>query len=323
VLPGGRTLAPGDRSERVAALRARLAASGEGPAAPPPDPLLDDPPLVAAVEAFQSRHGLDPDGKIGPATLAELRLTPADRVRQIEATIASRRSLPADLGPRCLLLNLAAFELDAIANGEVALTTKVVVGTEKRQTPTLSSEVEGFVVHPAWNVPARIARQEIAPRAARDPGYLDRLGIEVYSGARQVPPGSVDWAAFRRGDVDLTLRQRPGERNALGTISFQFPNASNVCLHDTPEKGLFDRSRRAFSHGCVRLANAVGLAQWIAESDSDAALDALDEALAGDTTRDVALPRSVPIYIVEWNALVDAARVLQFRPELYDESPGD
>jgi murein L,D-transpeptidase YcbB/YkuD len=320
-LAPGPPLRPGDRGDRIVALRARLAASGDGPAAMPADPLLFDAPLAAAIEAFQRRHGLAPDGKVGPATRAELDLTPADRARQIERTIASRRALPAELGPRCLLLNVAAFELDAIADGEVALSTRVVVGKDDRQTPTLASEVEGFIVHPSWNVPGRIARQEIAPRALRDPGYLERLGIEVFAagGGAPVAPRAVDWTAFRRGELDLVLRQRPGALNALGTISFQFPNASNVCLHDTPERGLFDRPRRALSHGCVRLENAVELARWVAETDSDATRDALASALADDETSALSITQPVPIYIVEWNAFVDAAGTLQFRPELYSD----
>lgn len=319
-LAPGPPLRPGDRGDRIVALRARLAASGDGPEATPSDPLLFDAPLAAAVESFQRRYGLAPDGKVGPATRAELDFTAADRARQIERAIASRRALPAELGPRCLLLNVAAFELDAIADGEVALSTRVVVGTDKRQTPTLASEVEGFVVHPAWNVPPRIARQEIAPRVQRDPDYLDRLGIEVFSeGGGKLAPREVDWDAFRHGELDLVLRQRPGALNALGTISFQFPNASNVCLHDTPERSLFDRPRRALSHGCVRLENAVELARWVAETDADATRDALASALADDETSALSITRPIPIYIVEWNAFVDAAGTLQFRPELYSQ----
>jgi murein L,D-transpeptidase YcbB/YkuD len=306
----------------VLRLRARLAASGEAPDAPAADPRRFDDPLATAVRDFQRRHGLEPDGTVGPATRRELALSPADRVRQLERTLASRRSLPADLGPRFLLLNLAAFELDAIANGEVALSMRVVVGTDDRRTPALVSEIEGFVVHPAWNVPDRIAREELAPRAARDAGYLERLGIEIFLGddrGEPLSPRDVDWEAFRRGEIELVLRQRPGEQNALGAISFQFPNASNVCLHDTPERGLFDRPRRALSHGCVRLENAVELARWIAETDSAGARGALESALADESTSELAIPRPLPIYIVEWNAYIDAAGELQLRPELYPD----
>jgi murein L,D-transpeptidase YcbB/YkuD len=317
-LGAGPTLAPGDRAESVAILRARLAASGEAPSATD-DPLRFDAALVEALRAFQRQHGLEVDGKVGLATRAELDRSPRDRMRQIAETVAARRTLPADLGARFLLLNLPAFELEAVDSGPPALRLRVVVGTSDRPTPTLVSAVRGVVVHPFWNVPPRIARQEIAPRAARDPGYLEHLGIDVFAAGGAIAASGVDWRAFQRGEIDLVLRQRPGPLNALGAISLQFPNERNVCLHDTSDHSLFERARRDLSHGCVRVDRALDLARWLLAPAGEAASMTLERALAGSLTAELALPEPVPIYIVDWPVWVDADGRLQLRPEVYPE----
>lgn len=318
----GPTLELGDHDERVAVLRARLVAGGEAPPASPPDPRQFDAALDAGVRAFQRRHGLEPDGKVGPATRAELDLGPHERRRQIEHTIAARRALPVDLGPRFLLLNLPAFALEAFDAGRRELSLRLVVGRVDRPTPTLSSAVRQVVVHPPWNVPPRIARQEIAARALRDPGYLTRLGFELFAGGSDgaaVDPAGVDWRAFQRGELALTLRQRPGRLNSLGAIAFQFPNPDNVALHDTPEKRLFERARRTFSHACMRVEHASELARWVLRGEPQDTLREFESALAGEATRELVLATPVPIYVVDWPVWVDAEGVLQMRPEVYPD----
>jgi murein L,D-transpeptidase YcbB/YkuD len=322
-LGAGPTLVPGERAAAIVALRARLAATGEAPA-PAGDPRRYDDALAEAVRAFQRRHGLEADGEVGPATRAELDRSPRDRQRQIERTLASRRALPRDLGARFLLLNLPAFELEAIAEGRPQLRLRVVVGRPSRPTPTLVSAVRGIVVHPVWNVPPRIARQEIAPLAARDAGYLERLSIDVFAGGTAVAASAVDWEAFRRGEIDLELRQRPGPLNALGALSLEFPDERNICLHDTPDRSLFARARRDLSHGCVRVAGAVDLARWLVAGGEAEEAAALDRALAGRATVELALSAPVPIYVVDWSAWIDAEDELQLRPEIYPgQAAGD
>jgi len=323
-LAGGATLRPGDHGEAVLALRARLARSGEAPAAAPGDPLRYDAELAAAVRAFQLLHGLEADGIVGPATRAELDLSPRDRRRQIERVIAARAALPAELGPRFLLVNLPAFELEAVEAGRLGLRARVVVGRPGQCTPTLSSAVRTIVANPPWNVPPRIARSELAGRFASDPAYFERQGFEVFAaGAPGEPldPAGVDWRAFGRGEVDLVLRQRPGPGNALGRVSFLFPNRHNVALHDTPEKSFFDRTRRAASHGCLRVERAVELARWLAADAPEATRRALDRALAGTATTEVPLPEPVPIHIVDWPVWIDGDGRLQQRPELPSARP--
>lgn len=312
-----RKLRPGDVDDAVAALRERLAASGEGPEAPPVEWRRYDGALEAAVRGFQIRHGLEPDGVVGPATRAELDLGPADRLRQIDRVIAARRALPAGLGRRFLLVNLPAFTLEAVAADVPELASRVIVGGPEQRTPTLASAARSVVVHPVWNVPARIARSELAPLAARDSGYLTRRGIEVFTAdGAAVEPATVDWGAVQRGELRLVLRQKPGPLNALGAVGIQVPNPYDICLHDTPDHRLFERARRDLSHGCIRVDRAVEVARWLLADAPPAKRDEFERALAGTVTREIALPDPVPVYVVDWPVWVDPAGVLQTRPEL-------
>lgn len=312
-----RKLRPGDVDDAVAALRERLAASGEGPAAPPVEWRRYDGALEAAVRGFQLRHGLDPDGVVGPATRAELDLGPADRLRQIDRVIAARRALPAGLGRRFVLVNLPAFTLEAVAAAVPELASRVIVGAPRQRTPTLASAARSVVVHPVWNVPARIARRELAPLAARDSGYLVERGFEVFAAdGTTVEPTTVDWIAVQRGELRLRLRQRPGSLNALGVVGIQVPNPFDVRLHDTPDHRLFERARRDLSHGCIRVDRAVELARWLLADAPRPTRDELERALTTAATREIALAEPVPVYLVDWPVWVDPEGRLQMRPEL-------
>jgi len=314
------TLHPGDRSVAVAALRERLKALGENAPSAVADPTRFDEELAEAVRSFQRRRGLEPDGIVGAATRAELELSSPALAERIERSLASRRGLPADLGSRFLLLNLSAFELTAFEARTARLTLRVVIGEPAKPTPTLRSRVDGVVVHPVWNVPPPIARDEIAPRVIRDPDYIRRLGFEIYSGeseSSRVDPTTIDWRSFARGETGLVLRQRPGPLNALGAVSMQFPNPDNICLHDTPERTLFARARRALSHGCIRVEHAVELARWLLAPQPAPVQDAFERALAGSKSVHLLLPGPVPLYIVDWPAWIAPDGTLEVRPEVY------
>ena len=302
-LASQRVLRTADRGPEVAALRARLRASGDAPAAPVAEPDRFDDGLDAALRSFQGRHGLAADGVVGRRTWAELETTAGARVRQLEINLARRAAMPADLGDRFLVLNIAAFELAVVERGQQVFSSRAVVGKPTSPTPLLSSLVHAATFNPFWHVPAGIAQREIGPRAARDPAYLGRQGIRVFGpDGAEVDPARVDWrdrAAAARYD----LRQDPGPRNALGRLSFVFPNEGNIYLHDTPQRELFDAASRAFSHGCIRIERALDLAVLLFAPELGAA-EIATLIHAGETvTR--SLPVPVPIHIVYWTAFVD------------------
>ena len=309
----GPTLKPGEKSERVAALRARLEASGDlqpvtpltGPPSPqtPPPPAaaaerdLFDPTLETAVKAFQEKHGLDTDGAVGPGTLEALNVTAEDRVRQIEINLDRWRWLPRDLGERHVIVNIAGFYLDVVEAGKPVLSMRVVAGKPTSRTPMFSGLMKHVVLNPYWNVPSGILKNEILPRVARDPGYLARQNMEMLGGK---------------------VRQRPGPNNALGKVKFLFPNRFNVYLHDTPSRSLFSRAVRTFSHGCIRVEKPLDLAEYLLKDDPAWTREKLEKVMGGDRKeRWVVIPNPLPVHLAYWTAWVDAAGVTQFRKDVY------
>ncbi|HEX5720032.1 MAG TPA: L,D-transpeptidase family protein [Thermoanaerobaculia bacterium] len=299
-VPPGPSLELGAEGERVAALRARLAAAAEAEAAEPlPEtefPEVFDATLEEAVRAFQERHGLLADGIAGAATLTELNRTAEDQIRKIEVNLERWGRMPADLGERHILVNIAAFRLDAIEDGRSVLDMRVIVGRTDTRTPIVSSAIEHVVLNPSWYVPRSIASKEIWPKGR---SYLQRNGFEV------LPDGK--------------LRQRPGENNSLGRVKFRFPNPFGVYLHDTPSRSLFDRTVRALSHGCVRLERPADLAAWVLRDDPQWSPEAIQDALDSGRERAVALSEPIPVHIAYWTAWVDDHGTLWFGQDIYDQ----
>lgn len=298
-VPPGPTLKPGAEGNRVAALRARLAMAAEAEAAAPlpstDRPEVFDVSLEMAVLAFQERHGLPADGIAGPSTLAELNRTAEDQIRKIEVNLERWRRLPPDLGERHILVNIAAFRLDAIEDGRSVLDMRVIVGQRHTRTPVLSSAIERVVLNPSWYVPASIASKELWPKGR---SYLRRNGYQVLPGGKLV--------------------QRPGAGNSLGRVKFQFPNRFRVYLHDTPTRSLFDRTVRAFSHGCVRIERPAELAVWALRDDPRWTPEEIQAVIDSGRETAVTLPEPIPVHIAYWTAWVDDYGALRFGRDVYD-----
>lgn len=298
-VPPGPTLKLGGRGDRVEALRERLAmaaeAEGAGTLPSADEPEVFDVSLEIAVRDFQERHGLPVDGAAGPATLAELNRTAEEQIRKIEVNLGRWRRLPPDLGKRHVLVNVAAFRLDAVEDGRPVLDMRVIVGRPHTHTPVLSSAIDRVVLNPSWYVPTSIASKELWPKGR---SYLRRNGYQV------LPDGR--------------LRQRPGPDNSLGRVKFQFPNRFRVYLHDTPARSLFDRAVRAFSHGCIRIERPADLAAWALRDNPGWTPEAIQAAIDSGRERAVALPEPIPVHITYWTAWVDDYGTLRFAPDIYD-----
>jgi len=323
LVPEGDKLEKGAAGPRVQALAARLTATGdltELPESPAGEAMPFDEPLEAAVRRFQRRHGLEPDGVVGPRTLAALNVPATARVRQIELNLERWRWLPRDLGQRYLLVDIPAFSLELVEGEEPVLTLRVVTGRPYRRTPVFSDQVRYLVLNPAWEVPHKLAVQDKLPEIRRDPEYFAKMGIRVFEGwgesQREIDPASVDWTALTRGDFRYRLRQDPGPLNALGRIKFMFPNKHNVYLHDTPSRELFARAERSFSSGCIRVEKPLELAVALLGPGWDRA--ALEKALTAGNEHMVPLPKPVPVYLLYWTAAADADGTVHFRNDVYD-----
>ena len=312
VIEEGTSLEPGDRSERVLALRRRLYASGD--LQTPPGSLDFDSELQASVRRFQERHGLSPDGRAGRKTLAAMNVPVEERVRQLYINLERRRWLPERLGKEFVWVNIPEFRLRAFRSGGPVLDMPVVVGSPDTPTPIFEDEIEMAVLNPYWNVPESIAVGEIAPRAATDPSYLKRASFEILD-SRGSLVLSEELRAADLQEGRYRIRRKPGPANDLGRIKFMFPNPYRVYLHDTPSRHLFGRETRAFSHGCIRVGRPLELARHlfpgrIDESD-------LDPGMEDEVERVVRLEKPVPIYIVYFTAWRSDDGAVHFRDDIY------
>ena len=313
-------LEPGQAYAGLPLLAQRLVALGDlaPQAATPPH---YDAPMVRAIESFQQRHGLAADGVVGKATLAQLEVSPAARVRQIELMLERLRWTPLMRGSRMIVVNIPEFMLRAyeVRDGRISvlLEMKVIVGKAlDLRTPVFDEDMRYIEFSPFWNVPPSIARAEILPHLRRDPRRFEREGFEFVA-----PDGSVI-ASFSSAALDdmaagkLRIRQRPGPHNPLGDIKFVLPNREHIYLHDTPSARLFARYRRDLSHGCIRVEQPVALAKFVLEDMPQWTEERIRDAMREGQSATLRLAQPVPVLIAYGTTLILGGRV-HFFPDLY------
>lgn len=319
-IPDGPTLRPGDHDERVMALRERL---GENypELLLSADPARFGPELTTAVTAFQARHGLAADGVVGPDTLAALNVPLQARIAQVRLNMERWRWLPRDLEPSRILVNLAAFELTLVQPGQPPRRMRTINGRPDRSSPVLQDRITGLVLNPDWTVPRRLAVEDLLPQLKRDPLALQDKQIAVLRRDNgelvAVDPAAVDWRSLHGNNFPYILRQAPGPHNALGRLKFEMPNRQAIYLHDTPAKGLFHKSRRAFSSGCIRVDKPLQLAARLLGGDLRATSRRLLQGIEDGQTERLAVAPPMPVYLLYLTAWVDASGNLQFREDVY------
>ena len=282
--------------------------------------------LVDAVKRFQRRHGLDDDGRLGAATIKQLNVPLQDRVLQLQLTLERWRWLPAQFSAPPIIVNIPDFRLRALdEDNKVVLDMRVVVGKAMRtQTPVFTREMTYVVLRPYWNVPPSILRGEIVPAIQRDRGYIASKNYEVTTpDGKVVTSGQISddvLAQLRAGK--LAVRQKPGPSNALGLIKLIFPNEYNVYLHSTPSQALFARSRRDFSHGCIRVEHPAELAAWALRNNSGWTVERIKQEMqTGKDNVTVTLAQKVPVFIVYGTALAYANGEVHFSDDIYGHDP--
>jgi murein L,D-transpeptidase YcbB/YkuD len=278
--------------------------------------------LVDAVKNFQRRHGLDADGRLGPATIKQLNVPLQDRVVQLQLTLERWRWLPSEFSAPPIIVNIPDFRLRALdENNKVVMDMRVVVGKAMRtQTPVFTRDMTYVVLRPYWNVPTSILRGEIVPAIQRDRGYVARHNYEVTThDGRIVTSGEISdevLAQLRAGK--LAVRQKPGPTNALGLVKLIFPNEYSVYLHSTPSPDLFSRSRRDFSHGCIRVEKPAELAAWALRNNPGWTLERVEQGMhSGKDDVTVNLAKRVPVFIVYGTALAYENGDVHFSDDIY------
>ncbi len=274
--------------------------------------------LADSVRAFQRRHGLAPTGTVTPRTLAALNVTVQKRIRQLEASLERLANIDFSFGPRYVVVNLPATFAEAIENDTVVRRYRVIVGKTEKPSPTLTAEITSVNLNPTWTVPPSIAKTEISAHMRKDPGYLERMHMEVLD-AHEAPidPRSVDWSGTRT--PNFTVRQQSGDFNALGKVKIDMPNAYSVYMHDTNQRNLFNDDYRFDSHGCSRVDNVRDLATWLLKDVPQWNRAAIDAEIATGRQHDIALPKKVPVAWVYLTAWMTRDQTIQFRNDIYDQ----
>ena len=270
--------------------------------------------LVPVVKAAQAKAGLKPDGVIGPRTVAALAGTSkAERVDKVLVALEQLRWLPRDLGETRVFINQPAYTARFIEHGVEKLNMRAVVGKPSNQTSFFYDEIEQVDYNPYWGVPQSIIVNEMLPRLRNDPGYLDRAGYEVTDAkGRHISSSSINWWAYG-SKVPFNVRQTPSEANALGELKILFPNKHAIYMHDTPQKELFDRDTRAFSHGCVRLQDPRGMAAAVLGKSVDYVADKLAQ---GHSTERTSL--KIPVYVAYFTAWPDKHGKVEYFADIYE-----
>src|SRR6202795_2053259 len=318
-----KTISPGDSYTGVPRLIRLLRLVGDLPAdaTVAADGGGDQGPLLAAMKNFQRRLRRDPDGRISAQTLADLNVPLTSRVRQMQLTLERWRWLPLAYQKSPIVANIPEFRLRAYdENFKIAVTMNVVVGKAYgHNTPVFSDTMQYVIFRPYWSVPYSIARAEFLPHIARDPDYLEKKGYEVVDSRQEVvTSGTVTSDVIEQLRAGkLFIRQKPGPKNSLGLVKFIFPNKYDVEFHATPQHELFSKSRRDFSHGCIRLEKPADLAVWVLRNNPGWTMERVRAAMNGDKAQQVNLAHPIPVLIVYATVIVTEDGLVHFYDDIY------
>ncbi len=290
-----KTYKVGDTSSTISKVKHRLSITGEytinefGH--------VYDTILWQAVISYQQSNGFKQTGWITPDLIKILNVPVEKRIEDIIVNMERCRWLPVELGKVHLLINIPEYRVHLFEHDSLKWDMKIVVGKNKNRTAIFSGEIKYVVFCPYWNVPTSILKKEILPAIKRNPNYLSKHHMEWHDGG---------------------VRQLPGKDNALGLVKFLFPNSHSIYLHDTPSKSLFEEDKRAFSHGCIRLAEPVKLAKYLLKNEDKWNDQKIEEAMQAGSEKYVVLKNSVPVYITYFTCWVDNKNTLQFRDDVYE-----
>lgn len=322
-MPGNRMIRPGEDDERVPILKRILRATGDyRKGSSYFESLTFDSTLEQGVKRFQMRHGLRPTGRVDRPTLAALSVSAEERLKQLRQNYDRiselLRMAPAD--DRYVLVNAAAYQLEAVDRHQVERRHRVIVGRPGRDTPQLRAMIKAVNFFPNWKVPESVARLDLIPRLIKEPQYLYDENIRVLEdnfNGPEIDPTHINWQTADAKKI--RFRQEPGPKNALGLVRIDMQNPEGVYMHDTPMKELFAQPSRAFSAGCVRVQDVFDLVAWLLRYEEGWGQSGqIDQVLAAGQPLDINLTRQVPVYFAYITAWAEPDGLVQFRSDIYD-----
>jgi L,D-transpeptidase YcbB len=323
-IPEGPKFGKGTRGERVTLLKERLVVTGDLDNSDLRNNVFDGA-LEQALRKYQDMNGLYVDGVAGDSTIESLNVSAGDHVKQIVLSMERWRMLPQDMGNKFVLVNIANYHLYAVENNRDAIDMRIVVGKPNWNTPIFSEEMTHIVINPYWNIPPSIFKDDIAPMIKSNPDYMSDRNIEAV-GLNMEQPETTNEAEVASAKEEYLnkvlsgnyrLRQNPGPSNPLGRIKFLFPNKYSVYLHDTPNRGYFQRSQRNFSHGCIRVEKPVELAEFVLSPDPRWTGEKIQSVISTGKTQTVELPVQIPVYILYFTAWANRDGSVSFYKDVY------
>jgi murein L,D-transpeptidase YcbB/YkuD len=297
-------LKKGIDAPEIQVIKRRLQLTGDMPAGD--TSLVFDDPLELGVKNFQQRHGYTPNGGITSELIAQMNVPVEKRIEQILINMDRMRWMTQPSEGILIKVNIPEFVLHVTDGKEKVFDMNVVVGKEGNTTMMFNGDLNQVVFSPYWNVPSSIVRKEILPAIEKNKNYLESKNMEITGNAGGLP----------------VVRQKPGPTNALGRVKFLFPNSFNIYFHDTPEKSLFEKDKRAYSHGCIRLSDPVKMANWVLKDNPEWTPEKINEAMNSGKEKFVKVKAILPVIITYYTAWVDDKGQLNFRDDIYghDES---
>ena len=253
------------------------------------------------IKHAQQTYGYKPDGVITASLLKDLNVTVQKRIEQILVNMGRMRWMPHEPDGRLILVNIPEFVLHFFDGKKKVFDMPVVVGKEGNNTMIFTGKLSTVVFSPYWNVPPSIVKKEILPKLESDPDYLVKENMEITGELGGLP----------------VIRQLPGDKNSLGRVKFLFPNSFNIYFHDTPAKSLFNKDKRAYSHGCIRLSDPVKMAEYLLKDNSAWPTDKIIESMNSGNEKYVKVKDPVPVFITYYTAWVDENGILNFRDDIY------
>lgn len=295
-----KSMKKGGADSSIAILKKRLQISGELPQGDTSAVYNDT--LANAIMIYQKRMGYTPDGKVTAQLIKDLNVPAEKRLQQILINMGRMRWMPPDVTGKLIVVNIPEFVLHIYENNKRVMDMDVVVGKEGHNTVVFTGDLSTIVFSPYWNVPPSIVKNEILPAMESNPGYLESHNMEINGEEGGLP----------------SIRQRPGGQNSLGKVKFLFPNSFNIYFHDTPAKSLFEKDKRAYSHGCIRLQDPTKMAEYLLKDDPDWNASKIQAAMNSGSEKYVKLKKPVPVLITYYTAWVDDEGLLNFRDDIYE-----
>jgi murein L,D-transpeptidase YcbB/YkuD len=322
-IPAGQVLREGMTDERVHLIAERLRITSDHSESATAPGLTYDEPLVAAVQHFQLRHGLNPDGIVGKNTLEAMNVPVQKRIEQILINLERGRWVYRGIYDEFIVVNIARFRTTYVKDYQVEWTARAQVGKLYRRTPVFKADLKYVVFNPTWTVPPTILKKDVLPAIKRDRGYLKKKNMKVIDrSGKAVNPASLDWSKYSAKNFPYSIRQDPGPTNALGRVKFIFPNKHFVFLHDTPSKALFMKETRTFSSGCIRTEKPFDLAEAVLKDTEKWNLNTIEALIESEKSKTVYLKKPVPVLILYSTAFPNIDdEFIQFRNDVYNRDP--